>query len=139
LAGLSIAGLGVAAGGWILALAASSSAPAAPQIFTKSQVKAGQQVFLAHCAVCHGYQLQGKIGPALKGPAFADVWLTGKQNADSLFYVISTQMPFNAPGSLKTSQYLEALSYILSQNGLVPGKTAMTVALLKKTTLPKAP
>lgn len=51
---------------WMLAVCAllSVSAFAASP---KGDAKAGKTLFQANCAMCHGAQAEGKVGPVLKG------------------------------------------------------------------------
>ena len=75
--------------------------------------QAGNTVFANSCAVCHGDAGQGKIGPALIG---ANQHLANYQTAQGLLNFISTNMPFDKPGSLTHQQYLEVLAFLMTQN-----------------------
>jgi cytochrome c oxidase subunit 2 len=75
--------------------------------------QAGSTVFADNCAVCHGDQGQGKIGPALIG---ANQHLANYQTGQGLLNFIATNMPFNNPGSLTHQQYLEVLAFLMVQN-----------------------
>ena len=116
-----------------IVLAAGTTAFAATPSFTAAQAKAGEKVYTANCQGCHGNKLQGGAGPALEGMAFLKKW-NGKK-LDDLHYIISSQMPLNAPGSLSDKQYLDVLTYILQENGVKPGKKPLTAAVIKKTTI----
>ena len=94
--------------------------------YTQQQAAAGHQVFMQHCAKCHGGQLQGKAGPPLAGSKFASNLAYSKMSAQQLFTFMKTQMPADAPASLSKQQYLEALSYILSKNGYPQGATPLS-------------
>lgn len=94
--------------------------------YTQPQAAAGHQVFSQHCAQCHGSALQGQSGPPLAGPKFKSNLEFSKMSATQLFAFIRTQMPYNAPGSLSKKQYLQALSYILSQNGYPQGSMPLS-------------
>lgn len=94
--------------------------------YTDAQVQRGQQVYSAHCAKCHGAELQGQAGPALAGSAFKGSLEYSKMSAPQLFSFISSQMPNDDPGSLTKSQYIDVLAYILKKNGYPAGKTALS-------------
>lgn len=49
-----------------------------------------------------------------------------KITGPELFDFISTQMPYDAPGSLAKTQYQDALAYILSFNHYPAGPTPLT-------------
>ena len=117
------------------ALSLVSSALAAAPPYSAAQAKAGQTTYNANCAGCHGNKLQGGAGPALAGQTFLSKWASHK--VDDLYYIIHTQMPLNAPGSLSTTQYLNTVTYILQANKFTPGKKALTQADLTKYTLKK--
>ncbi|MGH8110919.1 MAG: c-type cytochrome [Rhodanobacteraceae bacterium] len=118
-------------GGTVLALATLALAvPAAhaqqPGDYTQAQAQRGAQVFSGHCAECHGVNLQGQAGPALAGNAFKGSLEFSKMSATQLFHFISTQMPNNAPGSLKQLQYEDVLAFILSKNGYPAGDVPLS-------------
>ncbi len=87
-----------------LALAVPAAHAQQPGDYTQPQAQRGAQVFSHHCAECHGVNLQGQAGPALAGSAFKGSLEFSKMSATQLFHFISTQMPNNAPGSLKQLQ-----------------------------------
>jgi mono/diheme cytochrome c family protein len=107
-------------------IATSHHACATPSYYTDAQALAGQTVFHAQCAICHGDALQGKAGPALAGEQFLSVSQYQQLNADYLYRFMSKHMPLNAPGSLSKAQYLDALAYILKVNGYPSGTQALT-------------
>ena len=108
-----------------------SGALAAAPPFTAAQATAGDKVYTANCQSCHGNKLQGGAGPALAGKAFLQKWSSHK--LDDLYYIIHSQMPLSAPGSLSDTQYLDVTTFILQKNGAKPGKKSLTAAALKKT------
>lgn len=114
-------------------LALLSGALAATPPFTAAQAKAGEKVYTANCQGCHGDKLQGGAGPVLEGKSFLQKW-SGKK-VDDLYYIIHSQMPLNAPGSLSDKEYLDVTTFILQSNGIKPGKKPLTAAALKKTTI----
>lgn len=106
-------------------------------VYTKFQAEAGAKVYSQYCAGCHGAKLQGGAGPALSGDSFAKRWESGGKTADDLYSIIHTQMPKNAPGSLKEEQYLDVLAYILQENGYKAGGKALSSKDLKGIKLSK--
>ncbi len=98
-------------------------AGAAP-LYTAAQASAGAEVFTQSCAMCHGSQLEGGMGPALAGASFASA---GNKIGD-IYGVITQQMPETAPGSLTAAQYTDVLAYILSKNGYAAGSAALDPA-----------
>lgn len=104
-------------------VAASAPQPGAGA-YTAAQATRGHLVYIQHCIVCHGANLQGAAGPPLQGPAFGRSMTAGKMTTTSLFKFISGSMPMNAPGSLTKQQYLDVLAYLLKQNGYGPAGTA---------------
>lgn len=115
----------------------SSGQSATKAVYTQQQADAGAKLYSQHCAACHGAKLQGVSGPPLGGAAFAAKWLGGNHTADDLYYIMHTQMPLNAPGSLKESEYLDILAFVLQQNGFPAGKNALSIKELKDIKLTK--
>src|SRR5690606_20940651 len=81
----------------------------------------GQAVFAASCAGCHGAELQGGGAPRLD--PLNEAW-QGMTLA-ALYRFVSTNMPFNAPGSLVPQQYTDVISYVLAQNGFPAGEAEL--------------
>lgn len=101
--------------------------------YTAAQAAQGASLFAAHCAQCHGQNLEGQAGPQLAGSDFMASW-SGK-TADDLYYVMSTQMPLDAPGSLQPNEYLAILAFVLQKNGLPAGDAPLQQANLKAITI----
>ncbi len=94
-----------------MAAGSTSTPTAAGQLAT-----AGKAVYTTSCAVCHGDQGQGVIGPALVGPAAN---FQSFKNAQDLLTFISVMMPKTSPGSLTPQQYMEVTTLILVDDGFV--------------------
>src|SRR5665213_643319 len=103
-----------------LLIAVSSAASAADASYTAAQATTGKGVYVQHCEQCHGAQLQGGAGPALKGASL----LHGYPTASALHDFIKTQMPADAPDSLSSAQYAAVTAFLLKQNGRLGGGTA---------------
>ncbi len=99
-------------------------------VYTAAQAAAGAKLYVPECAMCHGQSLEGLSGPALEGKAFLDKW--NGQSADDLHYIMSTQMPQSAPGSLKPDEYIDLVAFVLQQNKFPAGSEPLTAAKLKR-------
>ncbi|MSR35818.1 MAG: cytochrome c [Gemmatimonadetes bacterium] len=120
---------------WLFALLfATSASPLAAQlpplrttldgVFTNEQADAGAKTYEAICSKCHGTG----TGPAFKGGSFLTKW--SNQSLYRLWEYMSTRMPYGAPGTLTTEQYLGMLAWILRENGYPAGTTPLPNAEL---------
>jgi hypothetical protein len=68
---------------------------------------------------------------------FLSRWADGQHTLDDLFYIVRTQMPYSAPGSLAKQQYADVVAFVLQMNGYPAGEAELTpsAAALKKITL----
>jgi mono/diheme cytochrome c family protein len=119
-----IAGSVLAAVG-LMALRVAADVPA---LYTASQAVTGGAIFAQQCATCHGAQLEGVAGPALKGEAFRQMAAAQNLNAQSLLAVISQSMPQDNPGSLAPAQYSALVAFILQQNGYPAGAAELSAS-----------
>lgn len=93
--------------------------------FTAAQAARGLEVYRESCSSCHGQTLRGGLhGPALTNLAFFRTW--GDRSFDSLFTFLSTQMPINNPGGLRSDQYLDLAAYWLEFNNYPAGDIPLT-------------
>ena len=77
---------------------------------------AGQRVYTASCASCHGADMSGSGGiPPLRGPAFLANW-RGRPAAELLAKVRT--MPPGAGGSLPDADYRAVTAWLLQANAL---------------------
>jgi len=106
----------------IAGTALQGSAIAADGHFTAEQAARGQTQYNSNCGSCHGMQLEGGVGPTLKGVDFLGNWGT----AGGIYDYFSVAMPPTAPGKLGEDVYVDILAYILSVNGLAAGSEEMT-------------
>ena len=97
-------------------------------LFTADQAQQGALLFAQQCAACHGADVEGGAGPALKGPAFREMAATQNLTVKSLLDVVSRSMPMTAPGSLKPEEYAALVAFILQQSGYQPGTQPLTAA-----------
>jgi mono/diheme cytochrome c family protein len=100
---------------------AVTAAPTATFQTAGAVAQAGQAVFSAKCASCHGATGQGASAPKLIGSGQA---LAKYGTAQGLLARISTTMPTSAPGSLSHEQYLQLTAYLLVQNVYLATGTA---------------
>ncbi|HWA23438.1 MAG TPA: PQQ-binding-like beta-propeller repeat protein [Caulobacterales bacterium] len=104
---------------------AQEAKPAGP--FTREQVAAGRNAYVANCAGCHANTLAGANGaPALAGGAFMNGW--AKRSTRDFYNYISTAMPLGSAGSLSDETYAEITAFILQANGAAPGTAPMSKA-----------
>jgi len=133
--------IGLAAGALLLGVAAftaqaayastGSGCSGSGGYYTHAQAAHGAKVFNANCSTCHGANLKGGAGPPLTGKQFKSYLKFSKISGPQLLGFITSQMPYNNPGSLKKSQYLAALAHIFQTDGYPSGHKALTKARLK--------
>lgn len=99
------------------------SAPAAtnvthhvPALYTETQARAGKAIFEAKCTSCHGRDLQGISAPTVAGSEFLKYAKKNDWTMEALQYTVTTNMPFNAPGTLSPKAYAELLAFLLAAN-----------------------
>lgn len=106
------------------AAAAEHDHAAPPALFTDAQAAEGKHKFLDNCARCHGPLLEGRAGPALRGPNFASA--KSDFHVGDIFTIVSQNMPATAPGSLQHQDYVEIMAFLLQENGYPAGGKALT-------------
>lgn len=91
--------------------------------YTLEQASAGQQVYEARCATCHGFNLEGfELAPSLSGNLFSRRF--GDGSADNLARNVM-RMPPNEAG-LAEDEIAEVLAYLLSRNGVEAGSSLVS-------------
>jgi mono/diheme cytochrome c family protein len=101
------------------ALEAQSGKLASDGVYTSAQAERGKFVVQSQCSRCHGDDLAGIEGPALVGAAFMSKWEV--QTLDRLFRKIRETMPAETPRAISDNEKLDALAYLLRENGFVAG------------------
>ena len=104
--------------------------------FTLTQAAAGQAGYEENCASCHGNALEGfGLVPSLTGTIFSNRW--GDKSADQLANSVN-RMPPGAEGSLDPMEYTQILAYVLEQNGMTAGESALptNIVALAALTIP---
>jgi quinoprotein glucose dehydrogenase len=93
-------------------------------VFTAQQAAAGATLYTRSCIECHGATLRGgEAGPALTGAGFWNKW--AGQSAAVLYQITASTMPVNNPGGFTPQQYASLVAFMLQQNGLPAGATAL--------------
>ena len=100
---------------WSVLLAAQSGGDA----------ERGQGLFTQRCAVCHGENLEGLVGPPLKGADFANAWTSESALLDK----IQKTMPQDNPGSLTAMQVGDVVAYIRRAGAAAAGASAPVAPL----------
>ena len=114
---------------WVLLLGAASlsaqqAASTRDGVYSNQQVAAGAELYGRVCAECHGINLRGgEAGPALIGNVFWNKWQG--QPLSALYQITRVTMPVSNPDGLSAGQYSALLAFILQQNGLPAGQTAL--------------
>jgi len=108
----------------LLAFHPTARADTPPALYTSDQAKAGAQKFTDNCEQCHGTHLEGRAGPALKGPNFASP--KSAFTVSDIFTIVSQNMPASQPGSLQPNDYVQVMAFLLQQNGYPAGTSTLT-------------
>ena len=108
--------------------------------YTTDQASKGKELYVKYCAVCHGANgeggtvpaqfpdLAGKKVPPVAGPGF----LPGMKDVGQVYDFAKKNMPGNNPGSLKSDEYLDIISFALQANNIKPDGKPLTPASAKK-------
>jgi S-disulfanyl-L-cysteine oxidoreductase SoxD len=107
--------------------------------FTADQADRGRESYAAACLDCHGANLDdGEFGGApLKGTAFRAKWFSGP--VGNLFAFTTAAMPPDRAGRLPVETYADIVAYLLSRNGINPGKEELPADLATLNTLTLQP
>ncbi|HZP87612.1 MAG TPA: PQQ-binding-like beta-propeller repeat protein, partial [Burkholderiales bacterium] len=117
---------GIPAANPTIAPALAADAPQSGQgWYTSQQAKEGATAYHANCAACHGDDMRGGAGPALKGSSFMAKW--GDRTVHDLYAFEHSSMPLTNPGSLDKQKYVNITAYILAQNGFPSGSQPLTL------------
>ncbi len=102
---------------WARSPQAAAAAPA-DYSYTLAQAERGKAVYAAHCAACHGIDMQGTEdgmddAPPLVGTRFDTHWRARPQ---ALYTKIKLSMPQDDPGTLSAGQAADVVATILRAN-----------------------
>jgi len=118
---LTVAAVGLALGSAVAVRGAAQGAATGPKttlggVYTQAQADKGEELYYGVCVACHpkGYYT---------GDNFKKNW-SGRPLSD-LYDWVKTKMPKNEPGSLTPTQSVQVMAYILQENKMPVGKTAM--------------
>jgi quinoprotein glucose dehydrogenase len=96
-------------------------------VFTTAQADRGKAALLQNgCNGCHGPELAGDRGPALKGDGFLTEWENG--NLNRLFTKIRDTMPPLNAEQVPPETKLDIVAYLLQANGFPSGTTSLNMA-----------
>jgi len=84
-------------------------------VFTAEQAARGKMIFATTCTACHGSDLSGLSGPALKGEVFSSHWMEG--GLDALFARVKSMPPNRA--NLGDVAYVDLLAFLPSYIDLI--------------------
>jgi cytochrome c len=104
----------------------AAQAPAAPPTTAAAQIERGKQLYVEHCAKCHGDAGQGTAkGPVVVGKdAFPQHPRPGARRdvefhtAADVFAWANQHMPGDAPGTLPADELLAIFAFDLTANGV---------------------
>lgn len=103
--------------------------------YTGEQAVAGKKLFDDSCSKCHGAKLEGGVGPALNGVAWAQRF--GGTKLLTVWGEIKGPMAEYSGRSFTTQQSLDILAYLLQQNGLAAGNHPLADTRELSDTLPE--
>jgi len=96
--------------------------------------ESGKNIFVKYCSKCHGEKGEGLFAPTVIGRGSN---LGKYSSARGLMDYITVVMPYDAPGSLTQQEYLQVLSFLLIQNGLIKPETVISSNQLQQIQLKK--
>jgi nitrate/TMAO reductase-like tetraheme cytochrome c subunit len=88
--------------------------------YTEEQAATGAKTYAQSCVPCHGANLEGGAGPALKGASWQRLY--GGAKLLTVWGEIKGPMAQYAGRTFTTQQSLDLLAYLLEQNSLPAGK-----------------
>jgi mono/diheme cytochrome c family protein len=92
------------------------------------QITKGGALYAEACASCHGVELQGGTGPALRQVAALKQPEGGAASAADLARWIRLNMPVADPGSLSSAQAHDVTAFILARGGVSWGAEPLAAA-----------
>ncbi len=132
-----VAGIGLVLGAAALTGRAQQARTLASGVYTAAQANRGQVYYAANCALCHGPELKGAVGPMLTGDAFLSNW-AGRPLSD-LVDKIEKTMPPQAPGSTSRANARDLAAFLLQYAKFPAGTAELSDALLAGISFPGSP
>jgi nitrate/TMAO reductase-like tetraheme cytochrome c subunit len=87
--------------------------------YSAEQAATGAETYAQRCTACHGANLEGAVGPSLKGASWQQLF--GGAKLLTVWGEIKGPMAQYAGTTFTTQQSLDLLAYLLQQNGLPAG------------------
>ena len=112
----------------LLSTAAVAAAGADTAAEPTEQIAKGGALYAEACASCHGVDLQGDSGPALRPLEALKQPQGAAASAADLARWIRLNMPVADPGSLSTAQAHDVTAFILARSGVSWGAEPLAAA-----------
>jgi quinoprotein glucose dehydrogenase len=106
-------------------------------VYSAAQSGRGQAYYQMNCAVCHGPELKGAVGPMLTGDGFLSNW-AGRLLAD-LVDKIEKTMPPQTPASTSRADARDVAAFVLQYGKFPAGQAELTDASLAGVSFPGTP
>ncbi|MFL2840915.1 MAG: hypothetical protein ACJ0BT_03665 [Pseudohongiellaceae bacterium] len=106
-------------------------------VFSNDQVEQGNNIYIEHCQICHGTNLDnGQFAAPIKGFFFERQW--GGKTLGELARFTWEEMPEGNGKYLRIQEYIATVAFILSKNGLEASDIPMSedFSVLDEITLP---
>jgi cytochrome c553 len=114
---------------------AQTGKTAAGRVYTDAQAQRGKAIYDGQCALCHGANVGGGLGPPLAGAAFLRAWDT--RPLLDLVDKIEKTMPATNPGTLTHAQATDLVAHLLKSSAFPSGAAELGGdTMLKQITLP---
>jgi mono/diheme cytochrome c family protein len=111
-----------------LAVRAAAAGEGAAEPRPSQQIATGGAFYAEACASCHGADLQGGTGPALRPVAALKQPEGRAASAADLARWIRLNMPVADPGSLSSAQAHDVTAFILARSGVLWGPEPLAAA-----------
>jgi mono/diheme cytochrome c family protein len=116
---------------------AAQARTVAAGVYSAAQADRGQALYAAQCALCHGAELKGAVGPMLAGEGFLAVW-SGRPLSDFVDKIEKT-MPPQPLGSVTRQQATDIAAYVLEVGAFRAGQQELSATALPDITFPGTP
>src|SRR5215470_9391941 len=90
-------------------------------VYSAAQSSRGQAYYQMNCALCHGAELKGAVGPMLTGDGFLSNW-AGRSLGD-LVDKIEKTMPPQAPASTSRAKARDVAAFLLQYGKFPAGRS----------------